>query len=420
MLKDVFIIGGAQTDFQRNFAKEGKSFLAMMREAIIDTMTKTKINFSEINKLRKANRISIFVGNFNGEQYLNQGHLAAFFSEIAPEFTGIPAARYEAACASGAVAIDTAITKINAGEIDLAIVLGIEMMKTADPIKGGDFLGAAAFYEEEAKGVSFPFPKLFAQLAEQTQKKYNFGKKEFYDALAEISRINYDNAKRNPNAQTRSWFMNKTHASQRNTDFNPPVGGTLCITDCSQVTDGAACIVLASKDFAKKHSGKYKTKNTFPKIKGRGFRVAPILFETKMTESSKNQYILPWTRQTVLDAYKEAELGVSAIDVFETHDCFTSSEFMAISAFGITKPGREIEAIERGIIDFDGKKPINPSGGLIGVGHPVGATGVRMLLDLYKQISRQAGDYQIDNVQNAAMLNIGGSATTNIVFIVGK
>lgn len=108
------------------------------------------------------------------------------------------------------------------------------------------------------------------------------------------------------------------------------------------------------------------------------------------------------------------------IDVFETHDCFTSSEYAAISAFGITEPGKEYEAIESGLISFDGKKPINPSGGLIGCGHPVGASGARMLLDLYKQVTGTAGSYQIGNVKNGMMLNIVGSATTNYVFMVGK
>ena len=93
---------------------------------------------------------------------------------------------------------------------------------------------------------------------------------------------------------------------------------------------------------------------------------------------------------------------------------------MAISAFGITEPGKEYEAIESELISFFGKKPINPSGGLIGCGHPVGASGVRMILDLYKQVTNNAGEYQIANAKNAMMLNLGGSATTNYSFIVGK
>ena len=156
-----------------------------------------------------------------------------------------------------------------------------------------------------------------------------------------------------------------------------------------------------------------------PIIKGYGHRVAPMLFEKKMEDNAKSEYILPWTRQAVLDAYRRSGLTVDDIDVFETHDCFASSEYAAISAFGLTEPGKEYEVVENGMIAFDGKKPINPSGGRIGCGHPVGASGARMLLDLYKQVTGTAGSYQVGNVKNAMMLNIGGSATTNYVFVIG-
>jgi acetyl-CoA C-acetyltransferase len=139
-----------------------------------------------------------------------------------------------------------------------------------------------------------------------------------------------------------------------------------------------------------------------------------------MRIAEQHPSILPWTCQTVEDAYRRSGLTVQDIDFFETHDCFTSSEYAAISAFGITAPGKEYEAVESGLIGFDGEKPVNPSGGLIGVGHPVGASGVRMFLDLYKQVAGQAGPYQLKKAQNGMMLNIGGSATTNYVFIVGN
>lgn len=114
-----------------------------------------------------------------------------------------------------------------------------------------------------------------------------------------------------------------------------------------------------------------------------------------------------------------SDLNVDDIDVFETHDCFSSSEFVAISSFGLTNPGEEIKAIDNGLISFSGDKPINPSGGLIGCGHPVGASGSRMMLDIYRQVANEAGNYQINDSKNALMLNIGGSATTNYVYIVG-
>ncbi|TGN18938.1 acetyl-CoA acetyltransferase [Leptospira idonii] len=421
MSDKVFVLGGEQTDFQRNWSKEGKTFMSMMREVMEDALEKTGIEYSEIKRLNKENRVAVFVGNFDAEQYTNQGHLGAFLTEVNPAFYGVPGARYEAACASGSVALDAAITHVRAEDYDLAIVLGIEVMKTVSSSVGGDFLGTAAYYEKEAKGVQFPFPKLFGKLADVILERYDLKEERFMDALAEISRINYANAKRNPKAQTRSWFMNKEHAVARGGANNMAVGGRLCISDCSQVTDGAAVTVLASKSYAKDYAKKHgKDLGDIPRVKGWGHRVAPITFEAKKDESVGDKYILPWTRQTVKDAYKRADLDVKDIDVFETHDCFTSSEYAAISAFGISDPGKEHIAIEEGTIDFGGKKPINPSGGLIGVGHPVGASGVRMMLDLHKQVTGTAGDYQVKNVKNGLMLNIGGSATTNMVFIVGK
>ncbi len=421
MSDKVFVLGGEQTDFQRNWSKEGKNFLAMMREVMEDALNKVGIDYDEIKKLNKKNRIGVFVGNFDAEQYANQGHLGAFLTEVHPAFYGVPGARYEAACASGSVALDAAATHIRAKDYDVAIVLGIEVMKTVSSAVGGDFLGTAAYYEKEAKGVEFPFPKLFGKLADVILERYALPEGRFMDALAEISRINYANAKRNPKSQTRSWFMNKEHACARGGENNMSVGGRLCITDCSQVTDGAAVVVLASKDYAKDYMKSRDIKSSqVPQIKGWGHRVAPMMFASKVAESKGDKYILPWTRETVLDAYKRSGLDVKDIDVFETHDCFTSSEYAAISAFGISEPGKEHEAIELGTIDFNGKKPINPSGGLIGVGHPVGASGVRMMLDLYKQVTGQAGNYQVKNAKNGLMLNIGGSATTNMVFIVGR
>ena len=209
--------------------------------------------------------------------------------------------------------------------------------------------------------------------------------------------------------------MSHEQASMRGTDTNPIVGGKLAVSDCSQVTDGAVVVVLCSEKFINERRIEGK-----PIIKGYGHRVAPMLFEKKMADNEDSEYILPWTRQAVLDAYRRSGLTVDDIDVFETHYSFTSSEYAAISAFGITEPGKEYEAVESGLIVFDGKKPINPSGGLIGCGHPVGASGARMLLDLYKQVTGTADGYQVQCAKNAMMLNIGGSATTNYVFVIGR
>ncbi len=405
----VYILGGSQTDFARNWSKEKKHFVAMMRESVLAALASTKVEPKEIE--------TAHVGNFAAELYAKQGHIGAFFVEIDPAFRGIPTGRHEAACASGSIALLAASAEIEAGRYDCAAVVGVEQMKTVDAAVGGDYLGTAAWYEKEAKGIEFPFPKLFGKLGDEYDKRY--GLKD--EHLAGISALNYDNAKLNPLAQTRTWYMNYEHAMCR-TDDNMAVGGRIRIADCSQVTDGAATVILASEKFAKKWAERNGVPlASIPKMLGWGHATAPILFEDKVAESAGGEYILPHVRSTVTDAMRRAGVAdVWGLDGIETHDCFTTSEYMAIDHFGITKPGESWKAVEEGWLAIDGKIPINPSGGLIGAGHPVGATGVRQVFDAYKQVMGTAGDYQVPGAKNFATLNIGGSGTTSVSFIVGK
>jgi acetyl-CoA C-acetyltransferase len=405
----VYVLGGAQTDFARNWSKEGKHFVAMMREATLAALEATKIEPREVE--------TAHVGNFAAELYAKQGHIGAFFVEIDPTFSGLPTSRHEAACASGSIALIAASAEIEAARYDLACVVGVEQMKTVDSTTGGDYLGTAAWYEREAKGIEFPFPKLFGRLGDEYDKRY--GLKD--EHLAHISAVNYSNAKRNPNAQTRNWFMSESHA-QHESKFNQVIGGRIKVSDCSQVTDGSVAVFLASEKFASawaKRNGKQLA--DIPRILGWGHHTAPLEFDTKVLESRDNAYVLPHTREAIVDAFKRAGIGsVGELSGIETHDCFTTSEYMAIDHFGITKPGESWKAVEEGVIELGGKLPINPSGGLIGAGHPVGATGVRQMLDCHRQITHTAGDYQVENAKKFAMLNIGGSGTTSCVFIVGK
>lgn len=406
-------MGGYQTDFARNWAKEGKHISAMIRETVERGLEETLLLPDEIDVAH--------IGNFAAELYANQGHLGAFFLETDKSFARhhIPTSRHEAACASGSIALLAASAEIEAGRYDVAAVLGIELMKSVDAKKGGDFLGTAAWYDKEAKGVEFPFPKLFGKLGDEYDKRY--GLKD--EHLARISAVNYENAKRNPKAQTRTWYMDYAHACKTSQE-NPVIGGRIKITDCSQVTDGAAIVFLASESFAKLYSDTCTNVNfsKLPYIQGWGHHTGYLEFQKKMEQSEKNEFVLPGIRETILDAYERA--GIDSpfkLDCIETHDCFTTSEYMAIDHFGITKPGESWKAIEERIIDFHGKLPINPSGGLIGAGHPVGATGVRQVLDCYKQVAEKAGRYQVAlKHKRAATLNIGGSGTTSVSFIIGR
>jgi acetyl-CoA C-acetyltransferase len=213
--------------------------------------------------------------------------------------------------------------------------------------------------------------------------------------------------------------MSYDHACQKGR-YNVPITGRIKVTDCSQVTDGAVCVYLASEAFACEYAKRLgQPLETIPRIAGWGHTTAPIEFAAKIAESEGRAYVLPWTRKAVVDAYRRAGIrDCWDLDVIETHDCFTTSEYMAIDHFGLTEPGQSWKAIEEGVIEMGGRLPMNPSGGLIGCGHPVGATGARQLLDAFKQVTGTAGGYQVAGARRAATLNIGGSATTNVVFIV--
>ncbi|SRR5579875_13668 len=404
----VFILGGAQSDFARNWQKEGKHFSEVMRETVMAALENSKLEPSAIQ--------SAHVGNFAGELYAHQGQLGAFFLEAAPDFRGLPTSRHEAACASGSIAIMAAAAEIEAGRYDVAAVIGLEQMKTVDTATGGDFLGTAAWYERECKGKDYPFPRLFGRLGDEYDRR--FGLRAEY--LTRISQINYANARRNPLAQTRTWPSVEADPRQRS-KFDQVLAGRIRVGDCSQVTDGCAVLLLASEKYAASYAQLRGLKlERVPRILGWGHRTAYIEFDKKIAESQNDLYVLPQTRRAILDAFERARINsVWDLDGIETHDCFTTSEYMAIDHFGITKPGESWRAIEEGVIEIGGKMPINPSGGLIGVGHPVGATGVRQMLDCYRQVTDSAGDYQVRGAKRFAMLNLGGSATTSCVFVIG-
>jgi acetyl-CoA C-acetyltransferase len=409
MTAPVYILGGHQTDFARNWTKEGKHISAMIREAVLGALEATGVEPAEIQVGH--------VGNFAAELYAMQGHLGAFLVDVDPGFAGLPTGRHEAACASGSIALLAASAEIEAGRYDCALVVGVEQMKTVTPAVGGDYLGTAAWYELEAKGVEFPFPKLFGRLGDEYDRRYGLRDEH----LAHISAVNYANAKRNPRAQTRTWYMSEAHACGAD-GYNPKIGGRIKISDCSQVTDGAVAVILASEARAQAHADRRGVElASLPRIEGWGHRTAPLRFDDKIAaaNASGQPYVLPHTRQAITDAYRRAGIADCwALDGIETHDCFTTSEYMAIDHFGLTAPGESWKAIEERVIDFDGKLPINPSGGLIGAGHPVGATGVRQLLDASLQVSGRAGRYQVPDARRFATLNIGGSGTTSVVFVI--
>lgn len=405
----VYVLGGWQSDFSRNWAREGLEIADAFAEVLNQGLDATKLDPSEVEVGH--------VGNFVAELFCNQGQLGGFFAQTDKRFDGMPTARHEGACASGSLAILAAMAEIQAGHYDVACVLGIEYMRNVSGDVATQHLGTAAWSGHEFTEARFPWPRAFSEIGETYQER--FGLK--YEHLGRIAEINYANGRRNPNAQTRKWQF--TDASfTADDEANPVIEGLTRRQDCGQVTDGSSVVFLASEKGASEYAAKRGLKlEDLPRIKGWGHTGAPISLRSKLDASAGGGFVFPHVKKAGEDARRRAGIAdVWGIDAVETHDCFTTTEYMAIEHLGLTGAGEAWKAIEDGTIDFDGKLPFNPSGGLIGLGHPVGATGVRMVLDAAKQVTGTAGDYQVEGAKNVQTLNIGGSTTTTVSFVVGQ
>ena len=405
----IYILGGHQTDFARNYSREGSGIDQVIFDTIDPALKEVQIDESFIDVFH--------IGNFIGELTVHQAHLGGFISELFPGFASLPAARHEAACASGGIALLSAISDILSGRYSTAAVLGVEMEKSKSGDEVADHLGVAAWYDRECAYVQYPWPKLFSDVGDVYDNKYGLKAEH----LKAISRSHYSNALNNENAQTRKWTL-PDKAFEQDDEANPVIMGRIRKRDCSQITDGGAMVVLANSRKAASYARERNLSvSDIPYIKGWGYTTGPITLEAKWPLSNPSGLLFPHLEKAIVAAMHRAGMSdVFQVDAIETHDCFTTSAYMAIDHFGITAPGENWKAIEEGWIFRDGKLPMNSSGGLIGVGHPVGATGVRMVLDAYKQITVKANGYQLENCRNVATLNIGGSVTTCVTFIIGK
>ncbi len=408
MAGNVYILGGHQTDFAQNYSREGRTIVDLLGDGVNGALEAAALDPQEIEVAH--------VGNFVGELFTGQGMLGGFLGHVHPALAGVPASRHEGACASGSLAMLAAMADLEAGRYDCACVIGMEYMRNVSGKIAGDHLGAAVWVGEEATGAQFVWPAMFSDMAQEYDARHGLN----HDHLKEIARINFANAKRNPNAQTRGWTLTDQHFANDD-ELNPVVHGWMRRQDCSQITDGAAVLFLASKTKAQEYADKRGVPlESLAKVKGWGHTTAPMLMDTKLAASKDADYLLPWTRKAITDAYARAGIsGPEQLDAIETHDCFTINEYIAIEHFGITAPGEAWKAVEDGRIAHSGSIPVNASGGLMGIGHPVGATGVRMALDAMRQVTATAGDYQVEGARNIGTFNVGGSGTTNCSFVIG-
>jgi acetyl-CoA C-acetyltransferase len=406
---NVWILGGYQSDFSRNLTREGLDFADLSTEVIDFTLAGAGVDADAVEVVHVANAF--------GELFARQAHLGAMPATVHGGLWDTPSSRHEAACASGSIATLAAIADLRSGAYRTALVIGVELEKTVSGDLAAEHLGAAAWIGHEGADAKFMWPSMFARVADEYDKR--FGLDESH--LRAIAQLNFDNARSNPNAQTRGWTVPDLRAghdgvSATEDEVNPVIEGMLRRFDCSQMTDGGAGVVLATDDYLRDHPDACP----IGRIDGWGHRTVGLGLQQKLDRSANEPYVLPHVRGAVLDAFGRAGVSLEDVDGFEVHDCFTPSEYLAIDHIGLTGPGESWKAIENGEIEIGGALPINPSGGLIGGGHPVGASGVRMLLDAAKQVSGNAGDYQVEDAHTFGTLNFGGSTATTVSFVVGS
>jgi acetyl-CoA C-acetyltransferase len=402
---EVWILGGYQSDFARNLTKAGLDFADLTSEVVDATLAAANVDAADI-----AATGVVHVANAFGEMFAEQGHLGAMPATVCDGLWDTPASRHEAACASGSVATLAAMADLRSGNYDAALVVGVELEKTVPGDTAARHLGAAAWTGHEGADARFLWPSMFAQVADEYHRRYGLDDTH----LRAIAQLNFANARRNPNAQTREWTVPDPITDDDAT--NPGIEGRLRRFDCSQMTDGGAGVVLVTDEYLRGHPGA----RPIARITGWGHRTVGLGLRQKLERAADDVYVLPHVRAAVLDALRRAQASLDDLDGIEVHDCFTPSEYLAIDHIGLTGPGESWKAIENGEIEIGGRLPINPSGGLIGGGHPVGASGVRMLVDAAKQVSGTAGDYQVENAKTFGTLNFGGSTATTVSFVVSE
>jgi acetyl-CoA C-acetyltransferase len=362
---------------------------------------------------------AVWLGTCASGLFVNQEHLAAAAMGIDPEGLRFkPMTRCEAACASGSVALYDAVYAIEAGRVNIALVLGVEKMNLLDTKGVTHALATCSYWPEEgARGVTFP--GLFAKYAKGYAERYNLDQEMLEQILASISALGYKNGLDNPLAHfskggpsDRLGLTSAEAILNLPPEKNPVIAAPLRLHDCSLVTDGAAALVITRSDQANARSDKHV------KIAGIGHanEYMPISMR-------KNMYELIAGKEAVHRAFNEAGINIADVDIAEIHDCFTINQILCTEALGLSEDGQAGFDYREGRFGRDDPKCcINLSGGLKAKGHPVGATGVSMNALLYKQLIGEpiGASPTAQEPTIGVSLNVGGSSATNCVTVLTR
>jgi len=363
---------------------------------------------------------AIYVGNYSSDLFEGQGHTAPIMADWVG-LTPRPATRVEDACASGGVALRQGILAIASGLYDVVLVGGVEKMTNLPTERVTDTLATAGDVVYEI-AAGFTFPGFYAAMATAYMARYGATPETFM----RVGLKNHDNGSLNDKAQfgaTIRQIMDKRIASAKakgrpvptwedemaflhDDGANPVIAWPMRLYDCSPISDGAAAVLLVADELA--HS----------------FSEAPIAIvgSGQASDSALHDRAsltgLRAAQEAGRQAYAMAGVAPANIKIAEVHDCFTIAEILATEDLGFFAPGEGWRAAEEGLTARTGPRPINTSGGLKSKGHPVGASGVGQVLEIWKQMRGSAGGRQIPGGVDLALThNVGGTGQTCTVHI---
>ena len=317
-----------------------------------------------------------------------------------------PITRVENYCATGSEAFRNACYAVAAGAYDIAMAVGVEKLKDSG---FSGLLRADPPGDGTAAELSLTAPAAFSLLDPAYCAKHGVHPDEMREAMTHVAWKNHQNGARNPKAQFRSQVSKETIAAA------PKVAGRLGVYDCSGVSDGAACALIVPAERARDYTDTPMYVKALSLVAGstRGSMDPAYDFTT-----------FPEVVRSARDAYQQAGIDHPAtqLSLAEVHDCFTPTELVLMEDLGFSDAGRAWKDALAGDFDADGRVPVNPDGGLKSFGHPVGASGLRMLYEAWLQLRGQAGDRQVPGAHTALTHNLGGrpGGCVSFVSIVGN
>lgn len=351
------------------------------------------------------------IGNFMAARFNKQANLPGFIPMIDEDLKWKPAISVEGACGSGGLALMSGIKSVLAETADVVLTIGVEVQNTVKAIYGADILAGAGWFKERKEGHAYFFPGQFSDRAGAYFEKY--GREESRKGLAKWYINAIENARLCPTAQE---YHNANKDLESTAMMEPNPRGfvdNLNVFDCSKVSDGASSIAIVSEEGLEKIG---IAKNEAIEI------VGWAQVEDDITKAPADLTVMEATKRAAKEALDSAGITHNDLGTVETHDCFTIAGVLATEAIGFAKPGEGAKFVAEGNTARDGKIPFNTTGGLVGWGHPTGATGVHQAVTVLEQLTGKAGDAQIEIPQDrpyAMSINMGGNDKT-VVAIVYK